>query len=104
MKSPLFVTVAVASEREARLMTESLLDARLVACGNMIPVRSLYSWKGKKVRGKECLLLLKTIRKNKTKVVAMIEKLSSYECPSIEVIPVDFMNARALQWLQHTVA
>lgn len=103
MNDPVLITVAVAKRKEARRIAEAVLDAGIVACAHMIPVSSVYLWKGKKVKGKECLLLLKTVRKRFKQVEKMIQELSSYECPSIEMIRIEAMSTQALQWLLRVV-
>jgi hypothetical protein len=35
------------NEKEAEFLTRSLLEARLAACVQIVPVRSLYRWEGK---------------------------------------------------------
>jgi periplasmic divalent cation tolerance protein len=65
-KSPaqiLVVLVAVNSQKEAVRIGEGMVNARLAACANIIVgVQSIYHWKGKVVKAKEVLLILKTTR------------------------------------------
>src|SRR5262249_37057082 len=54
------VLVTAASAEEAAGIGDALVEARLVACANVIgPIRSIYRWQGAVERAEEHLLLLK---------------------------------------------
>jgi periplasmic divalent cation tolerance protein len=87
--------------KTARRLARAALEARLIACANLIPgVESHYQWQGKIERGSEVLMILKTT----TKCLARLEKLiiaaHPYDTPEFIVIDLRGGNRRYLDWLQ----
>ena len=80
--------VTCANEKEAHSIAKSLLEKRLIACANIVPkMHSFYWWKGKLLEEQpESLLLLKTTKQKKARVVQEIKKMHSYSVPCIEFI------------------
>src|SRR4051812_8128380 len=83
--------------KTARRLARAALDARLIACANIIPrVESHYRWQGKIERGTEVLMILKTT----TKCLAKLEKLiianHPYDTPEFVVIDLRGGNRRYL--------
>ena len=94
------VLVTAPDLKTARTLAKSALQARLIACANLIPrLESHYWWKGKLQSGTEVLLLLKT---QKSKLVAL-EKLilaqHPYDTPEFLVVPLSAGNKKYLAWL-----
>jgi periplasmic divalent cation tolerance protein len=56
------VLTTVKSREDARQIAEKLLSERLAACVQMLPIDSLYTWKGEMTAESEVLLLVKTRR------------------------------------------
>ncbi|MDA0229572.1 MAG: divalent cation tolerance protein CutA [Proteobacteria bacterium] len=70
---PVLRCITTAKQAEAKEITQSLLEARLIASANIIPgVVSLYRWHGKIEEA----------------AVQQTEAMHSYECPRILVLPV----------------
>lgn len=69
--------------KEARKISLHLLEKRLIACANIVPIRSMYRWKEKIVRDKEVLIIAKTTDKNYSEIKKEVKKVHSYELPSI---------------------
>ena len=75
--------------RKAGPLARALLEERLIACASLLPgVRSLYWWKGKLARTGETLLLLKTPKRNASRLLKRVRELHPYEVPEILVLPV----------------
>jgi periplasmic divalent cation tolerance protein len=87
------------TKQEAKRIANYLLKKRLIACGNIFPIESLYWWKNKIVNGKEFVLVAKTIKTNFEKVKTEIEKIHSYTIPCIIKIPVS-SNKEYFDWLK----
>ena len=90
--------------KTARKLARAALEARLIACANVIPkIESHYWWRGKIETGPEVLLLLKTT----TARLAALEKLilakHPYDTPEFLVLRVERGNKRYLDWLQESV-
>ncbi len=94
------VLVTTPDLKTARALARAALQARLIACANLIPkIESHYWWRGKIESGTEVLLVLKT-RKSK---LAALEKLvlaqHPYDTPEFIVLPLSAGNKKYLAWL-----
>lgn len=84
----------------ARDLGRAALEARLIACANLVPqVESHYWWQGKIERGNEILLILKAPREKLTDLEALVQKLHPYDTPEFLVMPLTSGSARYLTWL-----
>ena len=80
-----------------------LLKQKLIACYNLIPVKSAYWWKGKIKSSKEYLLILKSLEKNFKAIEDTIKKLSSYNTPEIVSVKTHTVNKKYFKWLENEV-
>ena len=87
---------------EAREIARYLLKKKLIACANIFPINSLYTWKGKKIEQAETVLLCKTTKAQAKKAVAEIKKRHSYRCPAILVFPAK-ANEEFEKWVGASV-
>jgi periplasmic divalent cation tolerance protein len=76
-----------------------LLDRRLVACVNMVPVRSCYRWKGEFCDEEEQLLMMKTTVAKTDEVITAIKAQHPYEVPEIRTLPVTAGHLPYLEWV-----
>jgi periplasmic divalent cation tolerance protein len=93
----IFCTIPAA---ESEAMARALVEGRLVACVNVVPVHSYYRWNGEFCSELEHLLIAKTKGSMKTEVIAAIRELHSYEVPEIIAVPVIAGYAPYLAWVQ----
>lgn len=102
MVTPFIVAlVLTASKQEAEKIVQSLLEAKLIACGNITSqVTSLFRWKGKIERAEECLVLMKTRRDLFDRVSQTVKALHSYENPEIITLDVADGSKEYLDWLE----
>ena len=85
----------------AEAVVRSLLDERLVACGNVLPgAVSLYRWQGEVHRDNEAVVILKTLRRLVPRVLERAQALHPYEVPELLVQEVVDGNPAYLQWVQ----
>jgi periplasmic divalent cation tolerance protein len=100
MESPeivvIFCTIPAA---ESEAMARALVERKLVACVNVVPVHSYYPWNGEFCSEPEHLLIAKTRESMKTDVIAAIRQLHSYEVPEIIAVPVIAGYAPYLAWV-----
>ncbi|MFA6331704.1 MAG: divalent-cation tolerance protein CutA [Methanoregula sp.] len=80
-------------------IARSLIDRHLVACVNMVPVRSWYSWKGEFCDDGEHLLIAKTEKALAGEVIRAIRELHPYEVPEIIELPVTGGYLPYLEWV-----
>ncbi len=103
MKSATHFAVALVTApdlKTARRLAQAALQARLIACANLVPrVESHYRWQGRIERSAEVLLVLKTT----TARLAALEKLilaeHPYDTPEFIVLPLRGGTKRYLDWL-----
>ena len=87
--------------KTARRLARAALDARLIACANLIPrIESHYRWEGKIERGSEVLMLLKTTTKCLVKLEKLIIAKHPYDTPEFIVMDLRGGNRRYLEWLK----
>jgi len=75
-----------------------LVEEELAACVQILPIESIYRWKGAVETAKEFLLLGKIRRAAYRDVEARIMALHSYDLPEILLLPVEGSSAY-LQWI-----
>ncbi len=86
-------------KKEAEKIGNFLIKKKLAACCNIFPIESIYCWKNKIIKGKEVVLLVKTLKKNSNKARKEIKKLHSYKIPCILEISITEINSDYLKWL-----
>ena len=101
----IIVFVTVPGLREGSRISKAILTSRLAACVNVIPgVQSMYQWKGKIVREKEAMLVMKTTRIRYRKLEQKIKKLHPYEVPEVIAIPLICGSSQYIEWVTGEVA
>jgi periplasmic divalent cation tolerance protein len=93
------VLVTASSQTEAELLANALVEAKLAACVNLIPIRSVYTWKGEICRDEEWQLVIKTCLKHFPSLEAKICSLHSYETPEIIMLPIVAGSQPYLRWI-----
>jgi len=97
-----FVYITNPTKKEAKKIAKHLLKKKLIACGNIFPINSLYWWQGKIVDDNEFVLIAKTTKTNFKKVKNEVEKIHSYKIPCIIKIPVS-SNKKYFNWLKKEI-
>lgn len=96
------VLVTAPDLKTARRLARAALQARLVACANLVPIiESHYLWQGKIERGQEVLMILKTTAARLARLEKLIISEHPYETPEFLALPLQSGNRRYLDWLQH---
>lgn len=98
------VLVTAGSEDEARLIARDLLEKKLIACANLVPVNSLYMWDGEMQDDREVLMIIKTQSVVfKDKVIEAIQAKHSYDLPEIIAMPIVLGAVDYLKWIADEV-
>ncbi len=98
------VLVTAPDLKSARALARAALEARLIACANLVPrVESHYWWQGKIERGAEVLLVLKTTRARLAALEKLVLARHPYDTPEFLVVPLHAGTARYLAWLAASV-
>ena len=89
---------------DAIKIAEALAKKRLSACTQIIaPIESDFRWKGKLVREKEWLCLIKTKKSLYQKVEREIKKIHPYDLPEIIATPIISGSKGYLNWIKKEV-
>lgn len=102
MRQFISIYVTIPTRAVARRIARHLLEKRLIACGNILPCRSLYWWRGKIVEHGEHLLIAKTAAAHWDKLKREVEKIHPDEVPCVGRMPFR-ANARYEAWLKREV-
>lgn len=95
----ILVYITNPTKKEAAKIARHLLNKKLIACGNIFPISSLYWWKKKIAEEKEWVLIAKTIDKNFKRIKNEVEKIHSYKISCIIKIKGE-VNKKYFNWLR----
>ncbi|CAA7621761.1 divalent-cation tolerance protein CutA [Magnetospirillum sp. SS-4] len=99
------IYVTASGRDEALALARALVEARLVACANVLDgVTSLYWWDGKVQEEPEAVMICKTRSDLADAVVARVKDLHSYACPCVVAVPVSSGNPAFLAWIDAETA
>jgi periplasmic divalent cation tolerance protein len=86
--------------KEAKTIAATLLDKKLIACGNIIPkIDSIFKWKNKVVKSSESILFVKTNKSKIKKIISAVCKIHSYEDPCIIFLDLQNGNKNFMNWI-----
>ena len=98
------VLVTTASKQEAENIAQSLLEAKLIACANIVgPVASHFHWAGKIEHAEEFLVLMKSQSDLFEQIAEKVKRLHSYEVPEIIALPIVSGSEGYLNWLGNSL-
>ena len=98
------VLVTAKDKKEAGKIAKGLLEAKLIACANIVEgVQSLFWWQGKIDSSKEVYLILKTKKILFKKVAVKVKSLHSYQTPEIIALPIVNGSEDYLKWINSSV-
>jgi len=98
------VLITTSSEDEAKSIATILVNERLAACVNVIPlVRSIYLWEGKLCDERETLLLAKTDAGCFDRLAKRVSEIHSYTTPEIISLSIDAGSEKYLEWIDDCV-
>lgn len=106
MKTPYIVVLVTAkNKKEAEKISRGLLEAKLIACANIIDgVHSLFWWQGNIDSSREVVLVLKTKMILFKKIMAKVKSLHSYQTPEVIALPVINGSKDYLGWIHSSCA
>jgi len=94
------VLVTAPDVKTGRKLARAALEARLIACANLIlRMESHYWWQGKIETGAEVLLILKTTAARLTALEKLILATHPYDTPEFVVLPITRGTRRYLDWV-----
>lgn len=104
MNSPhLMVYMTAATQDEANALARLLLERRLVAGVNLVPINSMYWWQGAIQTSGEIMLVAQTRADAFDALQAAVKATHSYDTPAIVGIPITHGSPAYLKWIEDEV-
>ena len=95
------ILFATCSAEHAERVLRSLLEERLVACGNLIPgVRSLYWWEGEICDDAEVVMLMETTAELAGPASQRLAEIHPYDVPKVVTLDPADCHPPYLEWLR----
>jgi periplasmic divalent cation tolerance protein len=94
------VCLITAPQADAHRIASTVIDRKLAACVNIVPlVQSLYWWEGKVEQSDEALLVVKTTRGGVSRLDDLLRRIHPYE--NFELVALDIVAGSQpyLDWI-----
>ncbi len=98
----LIIYITHSSEKNAKQLTNILLEERLIACTNIFPIQSAYWWQGAIQNDDEFVSLVKTTPELWENLKNRVSELHPYEIPAIIKMEVEGNDAYE-EWIRASV-
>ena len=92
------------SREEAQSIAKLLIEEKLAACVQLLPIESFYVWQDKTQNEAEILLLIKTRTVLFDAAVARIKQIHSYTVPEIVAMPFAAGLPGYFEWISQVTA
>ncbi len=98
-KDFLIVLTTMPADDRAEALATALIEARLAACVQVHPpMQSVYRWTGAIERESERQVVIKTLRRQLTRLEARVRELHPYDVPEWIVLAAENVSAAYLRW------
>ena len=87
----------------AKKTSKMLVEKKLVACAQMFPIHSVYTWQGKVCEDDEVTLIIKSKSALFDNIAATIRDNHTYEVPEIIQLPITAGLQDYLLWIDDSV-
>jgi periplasmic divalent cation tolerance protein len=87
------------SEEHAERIVDAVLEAKLAACLQLLPIKSCYIWEGRIARDNEVLMLIKAKSTDYDALAACIRTAHTYEVPEIVRLDIAAGDKPYLDWI-----
>lgn len=93
------VLTTVPDSSAGETLVGTLLDERLIACGNLVPgILSLYRWEGAIAREREVMIVMKVDPAGVDRLFERIAELHPYSVPELIELPVSGVSEAYRRW------
>ena len=103
MNDHLVVLITAKDKAEARRIARKLLQKKLAACVNFVPVESMFVWDGEIQEEDEVLMIVKTKTDAFDDLMSTVKIAHSYDTPEIIGAPIILGSREYLKWIDHAV-
>ncbi len=103
MTNYLSVHTSVSNLSDAKKLSRTLLEEKLIACANILPCSSIYQWQGRVEDSDEVLMILKTDIETYPLLENRLRNLHPYEEPMIVAFAVQNGSKSYLQWISKSL-
>jgi len=101
----LLVFTTFASETDAARVLRTLVEERLIACGNVLPgARAIYRLKGAVADEREAWCVLKTRKQDWAALLSRLHELHPYETPECIAVRMAAVAPKYQAWLEDSLA
>lgn len=97
------VLTTTSTREDAGKIARALVERRLAACVNLVPIESVYRWKDAVESAEEWLLVIKTTAAAYDHVYAAIKELHTYDLPECVLLPIESGSEEYLAWIGESV-
>ncbi len=97
------VLITCGGDGEARSIARRLVEDRLAAGVQIIPIQSIYAWDDQIVEDDEVLLIAKTRADKFETIRDLVVELHSYEIPPVIRIDIGGAHLPYLEWIDQNV-
>lgn len=98
------ILTTAGSSEEAESLASGLVERKLVACAQLLPIGSIYTWEGKIEKDSEVLLLLKARGDLYEQIESHILEHHAYDTPEVLQLEVKRGNSEYLTWISEVSA
>ncbi len=99
LHEPIIVNVSFPDQESAIQISKYLLENKLVACAQISPIESYYTWQGNFESCKEYKASFKTVHQFWPKIEPIILQKHPYEVPEILAVPIIEVTQSYLEWM-----
>jgi len=99
MNEYLVVLVTASSDVQARRIAKKLLQNKLAACVNFVPVESMFVWRGEIQEEEEVLMIIKTRIEVFDELMSAVRSIHTYDTPEIIGMPIVMGSNDYLRWI-----
>ncbi|EOD77395.1 Periplasmic divalent cation tolerance protein CutA [Grimontia indica] len=96
------VMTTFADDNIGKRIIESLLEKKLAACVQVLPIQSYYHWQGKIASDTEKQVMIKTKKSLYQDVEAEICRLHDYDVPEVIQLPIEAGLPAYLYWISES--
>lgn len=93
------IYITAANEAEAGKIGRTLVEEKLAACVNILPVKSVYRWGEGIEEEEEAVMFVKTRQELTDRVIDRVKELHSYDVPCIVSFNIEKGNSEYLDWI-----